>query len=322
MNKVNQFTIAEEKNDFFPETIIRNNSTNEYLSIIPESGARIKELWLKNGENTISVLEKIERIDSCKRDDIYTNAKLSPFAGRIKDGQYIYNDTQYELLKNYPEENNACHGFIYDKKFRLTARTVSDDFASCTLEYFYNKENQGYPFSYLIKIIYKLSIDDGLTCITKVTNCSDSDIPLADGWHHYFNLGVNVDELKLKLDVSEIAELNSQMIPDGETKEYRCFDVPRKINDRNFDSCFKMNNKGRAITRIISEKQKISLNIWQETGRDKYNYLVVYTPPCRKTIAIEPMTSNINSFNNGEGLIILSPGKEYVSSFGIYLDKT
>jgi aldose 1-epimerase len=80
-------------------------------------------------------------------------------------------------------------------------------------------------------------------------------------------------------------------------------------------------HKSKAVTELISNDQNIHLNIWQETGRNKYEYLVIYTPPDRKSIAIEPMTSNVNSFNNGESLIQLAPGKEYSSSFGIYLEK-
>jgi galactose mutarotase-like enzyme len=36
---------------------------------------------------------------------------------------------------------------------------------------------------------------------------------------------------------------------------------------------------------------------------------------------MKDLTSNINSFNNGEGLILLEPGKEYTSNFGITINK-
>jgi aldose 1-epimerase len=319
--KESQFTISTGKDSNISEIIIKNNFTNEFVSIIPCSGGRIKELWLNNGKENVSILKKIESIDSDERDDIFTNAKLSPFAGRIKDGQYTFNHVKYDLHMNYSEENNACHGFLYDKIFRVTEQTVDEESASCTLQYLYENENEGYPFPYSIALNYKLSAGKGLTCTTEIINLSDSVIPISDGWHHYYDLGVPVDELKLKLDSLDLIDLDSSMIPDGRRKEYKIFDVPHEIGGRHFDSCFKLKTNGKAETKLISEERNINLLIWQDTGPGKYDYLVIYTPPDRKSIAIEPITSNINSFNNKEGLILLSPGDKFVSRYGMYLSK-
>jgi aldose 1-epimerase len=278
-------------------------------------------LWLNNGRENISILKKVDWVRSVKRDDIFTNAKLSPFAGRIKNGQYTFNNIQYDLFRNYPEENNACHGFIYNKKFKVIRQINNNKNASCTLEYLYKNDNQGYPFTYSITLTYKLSAGEGLTCTTEIVNLSGSVIPVSDGWHHYFDLGVPVEKLILKLDNLDLIELDSCGIPDGRKKEYKIFDVPCKIGGRHFDSCFKFKTKGKAETELISNERNINLLIWQDTGPGKYDYLVIYTPPDRKSIAIEPLTSNINSFNNHEGLILLPPDEKFVSEFGMYLSK-
>jgi aldose 1-epimerase len=322
MTTVSLFAIDVVQKTNSSEVIIKNNSTNEFVTIIPEYGGRIKELQLSNGEKNISILKKVTRIDSDSRDDIFANAKLSPFAGRIKGGRYFFNNSKYNLVVNYPEEDNACHGFNYDKKFILTDKVISETGASCKLVYRYEGENEGYPFNYLMEIIYVLSAADGLTITTKIINKSGKTIPLGDGWHYYFDIGVKVDDLELKLDVSDIFELNPKNIPTGNKESFSDFKTPSKINDKFFDSCFKVNSSnGKAVTKLISKEHKIHLNIWQEMGIDKYEYLVIYTPPDRKSIAIEPMTSNVNAFNNGEGLIQLQPGREFISSCGIFLNK-
>jgi aldose 1-epimerase len=278
-------------------------------------------LWLNNGRENISILKKVNWVGSVKRDDIFTNAKLSPFAGRIKNGQYTFNNIQYYLIRNYAEENNACHGFIYNKNFRVTRQINNNKNSLCTLEYLYKNDNKGYPFTYSITLTYKLSVGGGLTCTTEIVNLSGSVIPISDGWHHYIDLGVPVDELLLKLDNLDLIELDSCGIPDGRKQEYKIFDVPHKIGRQHFDSCFKLKTNGKAETRLISKERNINLLIWQDTGPGKYDYLVIYTPPDRKSIAIEPITSNINSFNNNEGLILLRPNDKFVSGFGIYLSK-
>ena len=304
------------------EIIIKNNSTNEFISVIPDYGGRLKELWLNNGRENISILKKVDRIESKDRDDIFTNAKLSPFAGRIKEGKYIFNSTEYTLPINYPEEGNACHGYVYPKKFSVTEKHINSDSALCRLEYLYDNENEGYPFIYSIELTYELSASEGLTCTTRIINQSENSVPLSDGWHHYFDLGIKINDLQLKLDVSEIIELDSRNIPTGNKKAYNDFSVPARIGNTEFDSCFKIkSNKGKVITKLISPDQEIDLDIWQETGNYKYEYLVIYTPPGRKSIAVEPITSNINSFNNKDGLIVLAPEEKFIAGFGISLNK-
>lgn len=294
--------------------------TNEHYSVLPQSGGRLSELWLNNGEKNISVLRKIENIHSQNPDDIFTNAKLSPFAGRIQDGRYVVDNVKYDLELNFLEERNACHGFVYNKVFMVVAKDVSEEQATCRLQYQYDGHVKGYPFSYTLEVSYSLTRRKGFVCTTKIINRSDSVIPLSDGWHHYFDLGSPVDELKLKLDVSHMIELDARKIPTGHKTQFVDYAAPLDIGDRFFDSCFRVNGtNGIAVTELISENRNIHLCLWQEIGKNRFNYLVIYTPPDRKTIAIEPMTSNVNSFNNGEGLVVLAPNEEFTASFGIQL---
>jgi aldose 1-epimerase len=322
MVKEQPFIIEEETVSGIPIITVRNKRTNEYYSIIPQSGGRLRELWLNNGKKNISVLRKIENIHSQNPDDIFTNAKLSPFAGRIQDGRYVVDNVKYNLELNYLEEKNASHGFVYNKAFMVVAKDVSEDQATCRLQYQYDGHVKGYPFSYTLEVSYSLTLRKGFVCTTKIINRSESVIPLSDGWHHYFDLGSPVDELKLKLNVSHMIELDARKIPTGHKIPFIDYAVPLKIGDRIFDSCFRVNgDNGKAVTELISENRDINLSLWQEIGKNKFNYLVIYTPSDRKTIAIEPMTSNVNSFNTGEGLMLLSPNDEYISSFGIFLKK-
>jgi aldose 1-epimerase len=69
---------------------------------------------------------------------------------------------------------------------------------------------------------------------------------------------------------------------------------------------------------LKDEKTQIQLSIITDTS---YPYLQVYTPPHRKSIAIENLSSPPDSFNNGMGLIIAKPGEQYsfVTSYQIAL---
>lgn len=317
----NKFTAVEIATDCGLEILLKNNLNGEHLTLLPDSGGRIKELSLSNGISVFSILKKIETVHSENRDDIFNNAKLSPFAGRIKDGVYFYLSQEYQLALNYPEENNACHGFVYDKKFIVTEKTVTENSVSCRLNYEYSGDQAGYPFQFLLSLIYTLTESNGVTCATEIKNLSQSPMPLCDGWHFYFDLGTNVDDLLLKTEPCEMMKLDAQMIPTGVTELFEEFISSRYIGGRKFDSCFKIISNGEPVTVLKDEKKNIELRIHQSSTPGNDQYLVIYTPPERKTIAIEPMTSNVNAFNNGEGLITLLPQETFQSCVRILLNK-
>ena len=46
-------------------------------------------------------------------------------------------------------------------------------------------------------------------------------------------------------------------------------------------------------------------------------FFQVFTPPHGESIALEPMSCNVDAFNNGEGLVALEPGKEWKAKMEI-----
>ena len=72
---------------------------------------------------------------------------LFPFANRIKDGLYSFNEIEYQLEINQKEENNALHGLVYNKPFKVINKEVSDNEASIKLEYEELNESKGFPYT-------------------------------------------------------------------------------------------------------------------------------------------------------------------------------
>lgn len=68
---------------------------------------------------------------------------------------------------------------------------------------------------------------------------------------------------------------------------------------------------------VYDKEQNIKIEPWQEKGPNKYNYLQLYIPPDRNSIAIEPMTCNIDAFNNHNGLITLQPKESFDAKYGV-----
>lgn len=298
--------------------ILTNQNTNEYVTIIPSFGGNICELVLKKGGVLYSIIDgdksAKELIDNC----CYRGAKLIPFPNRIKDGRYNFNGNTYQLPINHLQESHAIHGFIYDKPTNIIRSGASKQSAFIEMEYIYNGSVEGFPFSFTLIFKYILTVV-GLDIETKVKNIGKGDMPFGDGWHPYFSLNEHVDDLFIRIPSTKKIVVDNRMIPAGELVNDDRFRELAQINNTFFDNGYLIEKQAKAITQLFSKNKNLTINIWQESHSDKYNYLQIYTPPSRKSIAIEPMTCSADAFNNYDGLIILAPEDEFRGLYGVYL---
>lgn len=312
------FSIEKGKFGSFSKAILKNLDTNESVSIIPGFGGTVNELLLSKG----GVLHSI--IDGClttveMKENIWSKSnKLIPFPNRVEDGKYSWNEVVYELEIDLPLQNHAIHGFIKNKKMKVIKEVADERMASITLAYEHKGSTRGYPFKFYVEIVYTLH-KGGFACQTMVENKDNVDIPMGDGWHPYFRTGSHIGRLYLKLPSKEIVEADNRQIPTGEKMPFTEFNKERLIGDKSFDDCFTVEGKDTASTEIFDKDKNLRIRLWQETGDKKYNFVQLFTTPSRSTIAIEPMTCNVNAFNNQDGLIALSPKESFRASYGVSL---
>ncbi|UCH65403.1 MAG: aldose 1-epimerase, partial [Ignavibacterium sp.] len=176
------FEVKEEKNNGLLCTIIKNNATGEYVSIVPEFGANVNDLVLKKGEELISILDGNQNKYQFTGKNIFKGAKLFPFVNRIKNGSYYFDDKRYQLDINYPEEGNAAHGIVYNIQFVSANRIIDRSCAKALFKLEYDGSISGFPFAFDLELIYMLDIIQGFSCETIVTNTSLNNFPFSDGW--------------------------------------------------------------------------------------------------------------------------------------------
>lgn len=315
-----RFKVIEEK--FGNQILIKlvDSETNEYVSILPENGGMLNSMELSFNNNLISVLDdyKTEYELTDTLENSFKGSNLFPFPNRINNGKYSFNEKEYQLFINFPHEDNAIHGLIFNSAFEITDKKESDSGAILVLNYSPKEERQGYPFKYKLSIEYSFGFQNGLKISTTVENIDKIKIPIGHGWHPYFKLKSAVDELLFEFPSKTSYEVNEKMIPTGSSKNYTNYNKLTKISSDSFDTCFAL-DKNNKIARInlIDSKLNGGISVWQETGENKYNYLQIYTPEHRKTIAIEPMTCIADAFNNKQGLITLKPGETIQLDCGI-----
>lgn len=231
--------------------------------------------------------------------DNYASSILFPFANRIKDGEYIYNDSKYKLDCNDVDKNNAIHGLVYNKTFSCTEKAINDSFVSVTLQHKDNGESVGFPFKFKIELTYTLS-KVGLNLSVVVVNEDEKTFPFTLGWHPYF-ISDNLDNSTINFKSQTKYVFDHQQILSGSKR----FDsvMPFQLKDVKLDDCFPLE-----IDKIQFSTPKYKLDI---TTSSKENFLQLYTPDQPNVIAIEPMTGAPDNFNNRIGLQKLHPNETY-----------
>ncbi len=312
------FQILEEQQNDLTRLKIVNEKTGEYVSIIPQYGANINELVLRNKSGLYSVLDGNKKNEDFAGGGIYNSAKMIPFPNRIEDGSYAFKGKDYQLDMNFPHEKNAIHGLICDKPFNVLNKKATELSGEISFAFQYDQEHKGFPFKFETRISCNLVGGEGLVCTTRVTNNGQQSMPFGDGWHPYFKFDKKVDDIYLKFLSKHIIDVDHRSIPTGKVEEYDEFHTLKPIKDTEFDSCFLLQGEGKIHRAEIYDAQKdVTVIVWQEIGSQAYNYLQVYIPQSRMSIALEPMTCNINAFNNQDGLIILEPGDSFEGRYGV-----
>lgn len=297
------------------EYVVQYTETGEAFSVIPEHGGILRQLILGPKSTLMSVVRAPDSPQSLLADETYAGAFLYPFPSRIRHGIYRFEDEDYALPLNEPSRENAIHGLVHPQPFQVVEQEITESHAQLMLQYDYTDPLHGYPFPFSLQVSYRLTPPPAnrpnQSCTLTVTvtgqNTGSTRCPAAFGWHPYFTLnGEETDAQTIELPVSEVIQLDDNLLPTGRIPFTNDRTMPLK--DQNLDNAFAVTPGSEGVTTILhSPAQQVGLHIWQD---QTFPYLVVYTPGRRDHIAIEPLTANVDAFNNGEGLMALEPGGE------------
>ncbi|MDF2455330.1 MAG: aldose 1-epimerase [Cytophagaceae bacterium] len=314
------FHIVSEDFQGLEKIKLVNSRSGEYLSVIPAYGGNINELVLSKNNQLHALIEgdlDSEQLAG-KHNHAFRGSKLSPFPNRIKDGSYVFDGTRFTLPQN--DQIHALHGLLWNIPFTILEKRTTAHDATLILSCHYQKTNAGFPFDYTIVLTYILEASE-FSCQTTITNHSLSAMPIGDGWHPYLTTGSAINELKLKLPSVKKIETNDSLIPTGRYIRDTTFELAAPLEDLWLDDCFELDPIQRIVeTCLIDERKDLTLVLWQEVNAQGYNFIHVYTPPHRRSIAIEPTSCAPDAFNNKNGLMVLNPQESVDLLFGIRLE--
>jgi aldose 1-epimerase len=298
------------------EWILSNRANDDYISVVPGAGGNVRSVKLA-GKTIISGPDN--QVD-IQQDKNYRSALLFPWANRIKGGKYVFDNVAYQLPVNDLKSNNALHGYVYNQPFNVTKTVALADKCELEMQYVGNGDYPGYPFPFVLKFRVTLHSDSKMTIKFNVRNTGKGDMPFVLGWHPYFQFETEkANEWHIHIPADLKYELDNYNIPASSRNISDDYFIA--VEDKYLNEIFLLNStNGFATTSLSSSTSGYKINMWQKTGFNQLNYLMVYTPPDRKTIAVEPMSGCINAFNNKDGLILLAPDENMEFVLGCYVN--
>ncbi len=317
------FSIRSEPFGSATRWLLCNDTTGEYAAVVPELGANLQHLELRHAPTgaLVSVLLGYATAAewATRHLQTYHGAKLSPFCNRVAAGRYSFEGQQYQLPVN-EAAGNALHGVVAARPFAVRGQAATAISASLTVGLHYEGDAPGYPFPFGLELTFALNAD-GLSCTTALHNPGPSVLLATDGWHPYLQLpGTRADDLKLTLPTFRQILVDAALIPTGLTAERPDLTDGQALGAQQLDSCFgPIATTGRAETLLGDPATGRTLVHWQQAGPGGYNYVQVYTPPDRRSVAVEANSGPPDAFNSGEGLTVLAAGGMAQWVFGLAL---
>lgn len=281
------------------------------FDLVPGYGANVLDIRFGG----VSVIDGYRKPVELDLNNWGKSILLYPFPNRLKDGLYNWHGNTYQFPINDSYTGNALHGLGATQAMSVYKVLTSDKGGCISCQFKHDGSNEAYPFPFCFTVTFEIT-PQTFKGKLHFENTGEEPIPVGFGWHPYFSLSEKVDDSELQLPALEMIGINERMIPTGKRYPFDDFRSLKKIGATVLDNCFAFAEEDAPRLNLRLHGDKGRLDYWQEAGPGKFSFLQLFTPPARNAVAIEPMTCNVDAFNNGDGLIDLDPGTAAAAEFG------
>ena len=259
---------------------------------------------------------------------------LWPYANRLDEQAFYANGQKYSFdpgLGNTGRGAIPIHGFLTAAEAWKVVETKADAksaWATMKLDFSriprYMKQ---FPFAHTLTMTYRVQ-GGALEVHTRIDSLCDEPMPVAIGFHPYFQLTDSPrEEWRLSVAAKTHWMLNSNTIPTGETEPItRILPNPKNVmvKDVTLDDIFtdlERDDRGRATMSLIGRTQQVDVAVGP-----KFKTILVLSRPNNgnrgPTVAFEPMAAISNALNLAEKglyqeLQSIEPGGAWQESFWI-----
>jgi aldose 1-epimerase len=252
---------------------------------------------------------------------------LFPFAGRIRGTSFCFQDREYALEEG-DDQGNAIHGFVLNRPWRVTQqagdRVVGQFHASLDDEAI----RERWPADFRITAEYRIA-GNILSSQFVIENPDDKPLPFGFGTHAYFRVplgGSSADDCRVTIPLATSWELED-LLPTGRSAPSpAAAQLARgmRFGDMRLDNIFGgLEFTDRHATASIIDPH--SGRTLTQTFGDQFTACVVFNPPHRQAVCMEPYTTIPDPFSlQARGvdpkLRILAPGESFRTSVVIRIE--
>jgi len=291
--------------------------------ILPGFGFNCIDLVFRDGLETVPALWAPEGFEAGTVPGYLGGLPiLFPYPGRIRDGAFRFGGHAYRLPA-IDGLGNALHGQVVSRAWQITARTpgrVEARFrASECLQWTCGGET--WPADYEVRVAYEIR-PASLTCHFSVRNVDPAArLPCGLGLHPYLSIPVEGQApgaCTVTVPAGSVWELDERMIPTGRAapvrgesdlrrgRAFASLDLDHVFGDLAF-------REGACTVTVRDERAGRSL--WMRFS-DLFRHCVVFTPPQRRAICVEPYSCLPDPFGLeargvDSGLKVLGPGESF-----------
>ena len=281
---------------------LRDERAQTIVSIVPSVGNIAFEMSVK-GQNVL--YWPYGSIDEFKaRPGMSGIPFLGPWIDRLDEQAFFANGRKFafDMQLGNIRGDMPSHGFVTttDRWNVVEARADTESaWATSRLE-FYRQPTwmKQWPFAHTIEITHRLR-GGVLEVETTVVNMSAEPMPIAIGFHPYFQL---TDSPRNAWTLSVGARthwlLTSNKVPTGETEPIeRFFPMPQaaSLAEYSLDDVFidlVQNEQNRATISVTGTSQRLDIGLGPN-----YRAVTIWSPKDRPFICIEPTAGIINALN-------------------------
>jgi aldose 1-epimerase len=210
---------------------------------------------------------------------------LAPFANRLDEPAFYANGKKYNFDMELGNVRGPIpiHGYLSSAKDWKLVEAKADNRAAWVttkLEFFRNPEwMQQFPFAHTLQMTYRLE-DGVLEVRTRIENLSVQPMPVAIGFHPYFQLTDSTrEDWTLSVGAKTQWLLAQNKIPTGETEPIgKLFPDPHAVPLKDFDldhvfGDLERDAQGRAVMSVKGKTQQLDVVVGPN-----YRSVVLYSP--------------------------------------------
>ena len=235
---------------------------------------------------------------------------LFPYPGRLGGTTLEYEGKTYELEGN-DGRGNAIHGFCMTRPWEVVEKTASRIVGRFHASKVDPEILKRWPADFILTVSYELA---GATLASEITieNPDDKPLPFGLGTHPYFRLPLGPegsrDDCRVTVPVKSYFEL-VDMLPTGKklpAVEGRGLAAGMRFADTKLDDVFTdvEFSQGAAAATITDPTNRRKLTVAFDSG---FPHVVVYNPPHREAICIEPYSCVPDQFAMTKKGVVKAP---------------